>query len=600
MVLSSDKLRRFAKNVKQKILLADVVKGYLSLERRGNRLVGLCPFHREKTPSFYVFSDHYYCFGCQENGDVYTFIQKKERIGFIESLKFLGQKFNIDTSALHSYQNTDPREQYQRKRYFEILQCAWQFFKTQLFEDSVPYNSLKERKFDKNFIKLIGFGYATEKYEQLSRYLTRQGFQDQEMISASLVSRSSNNGKIFDFFRYRIMIPIFDHQSRLVGFGGRSLEIDPRIKYLNSRESDLFQKSHLLFGFHKARDSIQKKRSVIIVEGYMDVLQLWNHHFLNCVGCLGTALNSRHLEAVKNIADCVYLVFDGDRAGEQASLISIKVAILFPDLDFRVVRLPSGEDPDSYIRKVSYEKFLLLIEDAESLYDFVIKDCLSNTSTSSYGSIMQKTIIPWLRSISDDFHRSILVSKVSEYTAIDRSLIEKSLGYTSPRKSIQKIYLNSSKPAYLSQTQFELIGHLFYLNPEEEGWEAWKEDILALLGADSLGRLFSKKIFKLLEKKDMSSKKTLDYWSQYFPQKFIDIIETLKKEKKLFEKNNNLKNIIKIIQLSNKNNIEKRLKLLKMELARTKNEETLSNKILEEILKTQQHLKRIQLDIKGE
>jgi len=469
-------------DVKRRILsrtdLTSLIGETVKLTTRSGRAIGLCPFHDEKTPSFNIYNDHYYCFGCKASGDAIDFIRKTAGLGFIDALKNLAQKFGIEAPEL---QESDFRKKQrgEEAQLGRIMVAAQEFFVAQLRtpRGSAARAYLEKRGFTVEQTEAFGFGLTPEEPWGLSKELRRLGFADDDVKACSLASTSEKTGRLYDFFRdNRVMIPIRDPQGRIIAWGGRTLGDHPA-KYINSRESRLFDKSAVLFGFDRARVAMREKHRAIVVEGYMDVLQLWAKGFPEAVACMGTALSARHLQLLRQASGQVILLFDGDSAGQNASLSVVQNALEVPEVRVRVAVLPTGEDPDTFVNgpepAAGPAGLDALLTGSRDLLDFAISSKLVGAGSTSIPDLLSRDFLPWLARIGDRVQQSFLVSRLSQLSGIapahiDRELRSLRLHGAAPAATPGK---NAEPPPPSAQPlghlEAEVIGHLFFANPGE-------------------------------------------------------------------------------------------------------------------------------------
>lgn len=406
--------------------MGTLLSEYMKLENKGGRMYGLCPFHDEKTPSFTIFDDkRYYCFGCKANGDSIEFAKRKHNLSFVEALKMLAEKYSIPAPELENPQSYS-KNRTKTANYFEIVAKAHRFFQSHLAAYQSDKAALRARQyllsrgFTEEFMEKAEFGLAPMTGNPLLEYLVRQKYSLQDIKLVGLIGQSSKTKRSYDFFRGRVMIPIRDPHGRVIAFGGRTLLDDPR-KYLNSSNTVLFQKGFNLFGLDYAKPFINETRSVIIVEGYMDALQLWNNGIHNCVACLGTALTKNQIQLLKPHCSEIILAFDGDNAGRQAAFDTLKHAVDFSQIAFNCLNLEDKQDPDSLVREKGPEAFRQLLESKVSLFDYSLNFLFGHASKLQYPDIVSKQILPWLGNIEDPIRREFLTTQVSQTTGIPRA-----------------------------------------------------------------------------------------------------------------------------------------------------------------------------------
>lgn len=331
--------------IKERVDIVDLIGEYITLKKAGQNYKGLCPFHSEKTPSFTVNPSKqiFYCFGCHRGGDQITFIMDYENLSFKEAVTLLCERAGINPEVFHG------RSSNYKGIYYEINKEATRFYNNQLLNSKKALDYFKTRGLSDETIEGYELGYSSPEKDLLFRHLLKQGFKEEDIYKTGLVN--FGNGKPFDFFRDRIMFPIFDSNSKCIAFGGRRLsEIKTIPKYINSPETAVFKKGESVFGINKAKNAITQKGYSVVVEGYMDVLMCHQFGFTNVVAPLGTALTEGHLKKLKKYSEKLLLVFDGDNAGIEA--VKRALAIAFSQaMNTKIALLPNAEDPDSILRK---------------------------------------------------------------------------------------------------------------------------------------------------------------------------------------------------------------------------------------------------------
>lgn len=336
----------FLQELKSRCDISDVVSGYVNLKRRGRNLVGLCPFHSEKTPSFNLYPENgsFYCFGCGVGGDVITFVMKIENLDYIEAVKFLAQRAGMELPE-NSYDDGMAK---MRSRILEANREAARFYYKQLYEPHgrAALDYLHSRALSDNTIKRFGLGYSPASRFALRDHLRKLGFTDNEIVNANLGFKSSDGRYVVDRFSDRAMFPIIDLRGNVIAFGGRIMS-DRKPKYLNTSDTLAFKKSANLFSLNNAKNT--GERTLILCEGYMDVIALNQAGFKNAVATLGTALTSEQALLIKRYADDVIICYDADEAGQKATTRAIGI-LRDAGLNIRIITIPDGKDPDEFIR----------------------------------------------------------------------------------------------------------------------------------------------------------------------------------------------------------------------------------------------------------
>lgn len=350
----------FIRDVTEKNDIESVVSAYVNVKRRGRNLVGLCPFHGEKTPSFTVYPEtaSYYCFGCGAGGDVITFIKQIENLDYLDAVKFLA-----DRAGLRMPENSRENDAYARlrMRVLEANRAAARFFHATLMSPAgrIGLDYYHRRQYTDATIRHFGLGYAPDSFHALYDELHGQGFTDAELEAAWLCKRSQKSGRMYDLFRNRVMVPIIDIRGNVIAFGGRVLD-DSKPKYLNSGDTPVFKKSSNLFALNFAKATAASD-GLILCEGYMDVIALHQAGFPSAVAALGTSFTEDHANLIARYTKKVTLLFDADGAGQKAAQKAIGI-MRKTGVDIRVMHVPDGKDPDEFLRTNSPEKFRMLLE----------------------------------------------------------------------------------------------------------------------------------------------------------------------------------------------------------------------------------------------
>ena len=338
----------------------DVVGSFVKLKRRGANYLGLCPFHNEKTPSFTVSpsKEIFKCFGCGKSGNTISFVMEHEKLSYVEALKWLATRYNIEVEETHS--SPEQKQQLQAAESLYIInQFAQKFYTEQLFEtetgQDVGLSYLKERGFTEEIIKKFGLGYAPDSKDALARTATSSQFNSELLQKAGLVV--NRNEQLVDNYRDRIIFPVHNNSGKIIGFGARLIrKNDKAPKYINTPENELYVKSKILYGTYFARHAIDKADECLLVEGYTDVISLHQAGIENVVASGGTSLTRDQLRLIKKYTNNLTIIYDGDAAGVKAALRGLDMA-LEESLNVKLVLIPDKEDPDSYVRKIGANEF---------------------------------------------------------------------------------------------------------------------------------------------------------------------------------------------------------------------------------------------------
>lgn len=407
--------------------LVEVISEYVPLKKTGSNYKGLCPFHSEKTPSFVVSpaKQIFHCYGCGAGGNVFTFLMQQEKYTFPEAIQVLAKRLGIQIS-----EQSEPKATQQLRRsegLYQLHHDAAQYFSqhlTQSDQGQQVREYLKQRGIYEKSIQTFSLGYALPSWDGLWKTLIQKYSRDFLLESGLVIKKKSGVGH-YDRFRDRLMIPIHDERGRIVAFGGRILgEGEP--KYLNSPETSIFHKGRTLFGIYHAKDAIRRLGSILVVEGYFDMIVPYNYGVENIVATMGTALTEHHLRQIQRYTKNVVLVFDSDPAGIKAVLRTLDL-FLSSGFEARAVVLPKGEDPDSIIRKEGAEKFRDYVDHAPLLLDFVRERILEQYDLSRVEQQIKcvNQLLPTILKIRDIVERDIQINRTADILKIsDKALLQ--------------------------------------------------------------------------------------------------------------------------------------------------------------------------------
>jgi DNA primase len=407
-------------DVREATDIVDLVSSYLNLKKKGTNHFGLCPFHQEKTPSFSVnpAKQIFHCFGCGVGGNVFTYIMRHEGVSFPEAVKFLAKRAGIEVE----YDEAEESVGKTNEALYYVNEFAAKFFQENLFAASgrgaLAY--LKDRGFGVEDIKTFGLGYAPQGWDGLLKQAQKEGI-DVELLARAGLALKKGDRDHYDRFRNRVMFTIWNLSGRAVAFGGRKLtEEADSPKYINSPETDVYEKGKLLYGLYQNRDAVRRMDQAVFVEGYTDLMSLVSKDVKNVAATLGTALTEDQARLILRYTRNVVLMYDSDTAGTAATLRGADVLIA-NGIDVSVAVLPAGEDPDSLANKQGAEGVRGYLESAPNLFEFKLKRLLEQAPERRSDSI--RSLLQSLAKLSDSIHRSMLLRKVSETLAIDERIL---------------------------------------------------------------------------------------------------------------------------------------------------------------------------------
>ncbi len=456
--------------------IEDVVGDYVSLKRRGINMIGLCPFHNERSPSFTVSPNKgiYKCFGCGKAGNSVNFLMEHEHFTYPEALRFLATKYQIPIEETVDTKQSKEEEK-ALESLFIINNFATEYFTRNLIETeegiSIGGSYFKERGFRKDTIEKFNLGYAINSYNAFSTEALKKGYQKELLQQAGLISE--NDRGIVDFFRGRVMFPIHNLSGKVIAFGGRIMEKNAKTaKYINSPETSIYNKSKTLYGMHLARNSVRQKDECLLVEGYVDVITMHQAGFENVVASSGTSLTVEQVKLINRFTQNLTILYDGDSAGIKASMRGIEIA-LNEGLNVRVCSIPDGDDPDSYLIKhgASAMQNLLLINSKNFLH-FQAESLLANAGNDPVRKAdVVNEVVKNISLITDPIKRSLFTQDLShiihiseevlirQVNKVRKNQVQKSLGMNSHESNDLMSY--STKETYNeAQQTFSLAGEL--------------------------------------------------------------------------------------------------------------------------------------------
>lgn len=404
--------------------IVSTISQYMTLKRKGRNYFGLCPFHNEKSPSFSVSPDKqiFHCFGCGVGGDVINFVKKIENIGFLDSVRLLAEKSGIQLP--NDISKAEEENIKLKNRVYKINELAAKFYHENLYKPTskIAQDYIKKRKLNNATLKSFLMGYASNSSNELLRYLKEQGFTEEELLASCLIGKSDRG--YYDKFRNRLMIPIRDERGRFIAFGGRVLD-DSKPKYINSPENIVYSKGRNLFGLNVAREGVHGPlKRLLIVEGYMDAISLYQRGITNVVASLGTALTDSQGRLLRRNTEQVILGYDADGAGQQAIIRGMEI-LKSMDIDIRVLQISGAKDPDEYVLKFGPEKMVKAMDEAISAIEFKIKVLRANLDLNNVNDKVKflTEIAKILSNVDNNIEREVYIDRISKVYEISKNAI---------------------------------------------------------------------------------------------------------------------------------------------------------------------------------
>ncbi len=416
--------------IKNSVSIVDFISNYVALTKSGKSYKGLCPFHSEKTPSFMVNDDKqiFHCFGCHKGGDVFKFLMEYKKISYIEAVEEVAQYAGIQLRPQSGY---DKSKQDEIEQLYEINRQAAKFFAEHLYNSIAGESArsyLAERKLKLPTQRAFGLGYAPDSWSTLKNFLEEQNIDLEKALELGLVDRKER-GTYYDKFRDRIIFPIFSTNGRIVGFGGRILTPNEKApKYLNSSESKIYSKRKILYGLYHAKEEIRKLDRAILVEGYMDLISLYQAGIKNVVASSGTSLTEEQVQLLSRFTKNIIVLFDADIAGESAAMRSIEL-LLKQDFEIRMLSLPEGEDPDSFINKYGVEEFREELERAVNFLEFQLKQFQKQGMLDDPARKTEaiRQLVKTAALITDELRRNLHIQNIAKKFNLREKMLEREL-----------------------------------------------------------------------------------------------------------------------------------------------------------------------------
>ncbi len=432
----------FIMDLKSRCSFSQIASKYLELTKRGNSYWARCPFHYEKTPSFAIdeYEGFYHCFGCGESGDIVQFVRKMENLSFMEAVEFLANAVgmeveydkNVDAKAI-------AEKNKEKKEVLKVLNDAKEFYKRQIYQKTAvkAQNYLRDRKINRASLENFEIGYSPN-FKAIVRELNEQGYDNQIMVTAGIAAQKDD--KVYDAIAERLVFPIYNNFSEVIGFSGRILDSNLDVpKYKNTRQTVVFDKSRAIFGLKQVLDAKREQRfnSLILAEGQIDVIMLHQFGFQNAVATQGTALTEQHAALLKKICDNILVCYDGDNAGQKATFRALDI-LSKAGLSVKVITIPSGQDPDEFLKKNGKEAFQKLIDDAEELMDYKLRSIAHsyNMNSNDQRTKFLKQAIDLIRELPSLAEADVYVRPIAKYANVSENVVRESL--TSTMSTLKK------------------------------------------------------------------------------------------------------------------------------------------------------------------
>lgn len=501
--------------------IVDVISKYVTLKRSGRNFFGLCPFHKEKSPSFAVSPDKqiFHCFGCGVGGNVIHFISKIEGLDFKDTMELLANRANIELPTLDNLE--DDKTARLKSKVYEINKIAAEFYHENLYKPTskVAQEYIKKRKLDNRTLKAFLIGYAGN-FNELYLLLKQKGYTEEEMLASSLVKKTEN-GEYMDSFRKRLMFPIQDVRERVIAFGGRVLD-DSKPKYINSPENIVYSKGRNLFGLNVAKKYDIKK--IVIVEGYMDAISLYQRGITNVVASLGTAMTEAQGRLLRRYSEQVILGYDADGAGQAAILRGMEI-LQNLGCDIRVLQIEGAKDPDEYVLKYGPERFQKCVDNAISLVEFKVKILLKELNIENTNDKIKflNEIAKIIAKVTNQMEREIYVDKIAKeykiskeaiYAEINKLMYKDSQGSKKLEKRVVTMVPKEEKENRLSEAVLKRENLVIYLliNEYSKCYEKIKNLITLNYIQDDTNKQILKKMYEEFEKGNSNTSQLLDWF----------------------------------------------------------------------------------------
>lgn len=562
-------MKEIIEEIKARCDIASVIGDYIKIQPSGQNYKALCPFHVEKTPSFHISTAKqvYKCFGCGEGGDVINFVMKMENLDFMDAVRLLANRCGIDINFNIDEETKQKIEL--SKKYQDIHTEAARFYFSNLVKSkNRGYDYLRNRGLDDKTIKRFGLGYSQDSWNSLMDYLIEEkGYSQEELLECGLIGKSTKIDKYYDKFRNRVMFPIFDYRGNVIGFGGRVLD-DSLPKYLNSPDTLIFNKRHNLYGLNFARKNLSS-RTVILVEGYMDLISLYQYGIQIAVATLGTALTSQQARLIKRYADNVIISYDSDGPGTKASLRAIDI-LVEAGLSVKVLDLKDAKDPDEYVRKYGTDEYRKAMKDAVPRIKFKIDNLKSSFDLSKDQDNIKfaQEAVNIIKQLKSPVEIDYYIKYLSEIVQLDEDAVKREIygkSYSSRNLSNGKFNNKFNKKEEKPIEKMDAIQH---------GEELTEIKLMKIMMNIPAAR--EKVLLKIDEKELLmeDSKKILNYLSKIDSEKIVEpdelegindeYIKSLKKTSLESINTKNMKEIEETVKSVRRNSLKKTIDNLRI------------------------------------
>ena len=560
-------LKDIIEEIKSRCDIVDVISDYMQLKSSGSNYTGLCPFHSEKTGSFMVSKSKqiYKCFGCNAGGDVISFVMRYENVDFMDAVKILARRCGITLERNISEEEKKKIQEINKFR--EIHTEAARFYFANLLGTKNPgYEYLKKRGLSDKIIKKFGLGYSLNSWNSLMNYLLAKGYDKTDLVKCGLVTHKTETNKYFDRFRNRVMFPIFNYNGKVIGFGGRVLD-DSLPKYLNSPETLVFNKRLNLYGLNISKKSI-KDDTLILVEGYMDLISLYQNNIENVVATLGTALTIEQARLIRKFAKNVIISYDSDQAGQNATLRAIDI-LLQADIKVKILNLKDCKDPDDFIKKYGFEGYKKAMEDSDYYIKYKIdilkKKYNLNNDSQKMSFVEEATFM--LKKLKSPIEKDLYAKYLSDLTNISIESIRASVGikvnsnYNKTNKRNTKVHKKIEQMSKIQDGYLKVEAKFIKLLMENKNL---RESVLQDINEQQFLFDETKEIFNYIIKNRELDKITIDkIKSLNISEEYVNNIQNIQIEEINTYTLESTKNIIKQIK---KNIIDNEIKSMSYQI----------------------------------